>query len=263
MLPRVNLIHGTTADYLLFATGDPVSATIYKNGVWAEALLTISSFFYADEVEPLVVDIGANLGAYAVPVAKELAVAGGCVYAFEPQRIVYYQLCGNVFLNRLDNVYAHCVAIGDQDGALELPSIDYEKSANTGGFSIDAGIRSRQDCVSINVAKREPKVPMLRLDSLMLPKAPCLIKIDVEGLELQVLQGGADFLARHNYPPLLLEAWTGEWFAADRQKLCDYIEALGYRTFAIGDELIAQHPSHPRQIFFAQNGDGLQIGRVR
>jgi len=263
MLPRVNLIHGTTADYLLFATGDAVSATIYKNGVWAEALLTISSFFYADQVEPLVLDIGANLGAYTVPIAKELAAAGGSVYAFEPQRIVYYQLCGNVFLNRLDNVYAHCVAIGNQDGALELPSIDYQNSANTGGFSVDANIRSHQNCVSINAAKREPMVPMLRLDSLVLPKAPCLIKIDVEGLELQVLQGGADFLARHNYPPLLLEAWSGEWFAADRAKLCDYIAALGYRTFAIGDELIAQHPLHPRQIYFAQNDGGLQMGRVR
>jgi len=106
-------------------------------------------------------------------------------------------------------------------------------------------------------------VPMLRLDSLVLPKAPCLIKIDVEGLELQVLQGGADFLSRHNYPPLLLEAWSGEWFTADRAKLCDYIAALGYRTFVIGDELIAQHPLHPRQIYFAQNDGGLQMGRVR
>jgi FkbM family methyltransferase len=263
MLPRVNLIHGTTADYLLFATGDPVSTTIYKNGVWAEPLLTISSFFYADEVEPIVLDIGANLGAYTVPVAKELAATGGCVYAFEPQRIIYYQLCGNVFLNRLDNVFAHCMAIGNQDGMLDLPSIDYAASANTGGFSVDAGIRNRQDCVSINAAKREPSVPMLRLDSLTLPKAPSLIKIDVEGLELQVLQGAGNFLAQYSYPPLMLEAWTGEWFSSERQKLCDHIAALGYRTFAIGDELIAQHPLHPRQIFLAQNAGGLQIGRIR
>jgi FkbM family methyltransferase len=264
MLPRVNLIRGTSADYLLFATGDAISATIYKNGVWAEPLITISRFFYDGEKEPFVLDIGANLGAYTVPVAKELAAVGGYVYAYEPQRIVYYQLCGNVFTNRLDNVYAYCVAVGDHDGALQLPSIDYQNSVNIGGFSVDASIRDHQNCISTNAGKHEPEVPLAKLDNLPLPKAPCLIKIDVEGLELQVLQGGANFLARHNYPPLLLEAWTGDWFAPERQKLLDYIAQLGYATFAIGDELICQHPQYPRQIQFTTLPNGtINIGRAR
>ena len=264
MLPRVNLIHGNVADYLLFATGDAISATIYKNGTWAEPLITISRFFYADEVAPFILDIGANLGAYTVPIAQEIAAAGGYVYAYEPQRIVYYQLCGNVFLNRLDNVYAYCVALGARDGTVKLPSIDYQNSVNIGGFSVDETIRQHQNCISTNEAKLEPEVPLARLDSLPLPKAPCLIKIDVEGLELQVLQGGSAFLARHDYPPLLLEAWSGDWFAPERQKLLDYIAQLGYTTFAIGDELIAQHPRHGRQVRFETTADGtIQIGRVR
>jgi FkbM family methyltransferase len=264
MLPRVNLIRGTTADYLLFATSDAISATIYKNGSWAEPLITISRFFYNDQAEPFVLDIGANLGAYTVPVAKELAQAGGYVYAYEPQRIVYYQLCGNVFANRLDNVYAHCMAVGNSDGFLQLPSIDYEKSINIGGFSVDESIRDHQNCISTNTAKHEPQVPLAQLDNLPLPKAPCLIKIDVEGLELQVLQGGSDFLKRHNYPPLLLEAWTGDWFAAERQQLLDYIVQLGYATFTIGDELICQHPQYPRQIRFTVTSEGtINIARVR
>jgi FkbM family methyltransferase len=264
MLPRVNLIQGTVANYLLFATGDAISATIYKNGTWAEPLITISRFFYADVAQPFVLDIGANLGAYTVPVAQELAAAGGYVYAYEPQRIVYYQLCGNVFLNRLDNVYAHCMALGDEDGSLALPAIDYQNTTNIGGFSVDPAIREHQNCISTSAARHEPEVPLKRLDSLTLPKAPCLIKIDVEGLELQVLRGGQQFLARHNYPPLLLEAWSGDWFAPERQKLLDFIAQLGYTTFAIGDELIAQHPQYERQIQFNITPDGvIQIGRVR
>jgi FkbM family methyltransferase len=264
MLPRVNLIRGTTADYLLFATGDAISATIYKNGVWAEPLVTISRFFYNGQAAPFVLDIGANLGAYAVPVAKELAVLGGYLYAYEPQRIIYYQLCGNVFANRLDNVYAHCMAIGDQDGTVQIPSIDYENSINIGGFSVDAEIREHQACISTNTGRHEPEVPLARLDSLTLPKAPCLIKIDVEGLELQVLQGAAGTLARYNYPPLLLEAWTGDWFAPARKKLLDYIAQLGYTVFTIGDELICQHPLHALQVAFNVDANGtINIGRTR
>jgi FkbM family methyltransferase len=264
MLPRVNLIRGTTADYLLFATNDAISSTIYKNGVWAEPLITISRFFYDGLAEPFVLDIGANLGAYTVPVAKELAAAGGYVYAYEPQRIIYYQLCGNVFANQLDNVYAHCMAVGDEDGTVQIPSIDYQNSINIGGFSVDAEIREHQACISTNSGRHEPKVPLTRLDSLELPKAPCLIKIDVEGLELQVLQGAAGTLARHGYPPLLLEAWTGDWFAPARQKLLDYIAQLGYAVFTIGDELIAQHPQHGRQVAFSVGENGtIHIGRSR
>jgi len=264
MLPRVNLIRGTTADYLLFATADVISGTIYKNGVWAEPLITISRFFYDDIAEPFVLDIGANLGAYSVPVATELAAKGGLVYAYEPQRIVYYQLCGNIFANRLDNVYAHCMAIGDQDGTVQIPSIDYQNSANIGGFSVDAEIRAHQACVNTNNGRPEPDVPLARLDSLVLPKAPCLIKIDVEGLELQVLQGAAGTLARYGYPPLLLEAWTSDWFAPARQKLLDYIAQLGYSAFAINDELICQHPQHGRQVAFSTDEEGtIRFGRVR
>lgn len=264
MLPKVNLIRGTTVDYLLFATDDAISATIYKNGSWAAPLVTISSFFYNDLPEPFVLDIGANLGAYTLPVAKELAAAGGFVYAYEPQRIIFYQLCGNVFANRLDNVYTHCMALGDQDGTVQIPSIDYQNSVNIGGFSVDAEIREHQACISTNAGRPEPVVPLQRLDSIALPKAPCLIKIDVEGLELQVLQGAAATLARYDYPPLLLEAWTGEWFAAARQKLVDYIEQLGYTIFTIGDELICQHPQHSRQVAFHLDAEGtIHLGRTR
>lgn len=264
MLPQVNLIRGTTADYLLFATDDAISSTIYRNGSWAAPLVTISSFFYNDLPEPFVIDIGANLGAYSVPVAKELAAAGGFVYAYEPQRIIFYQLCGNVFTNRLDNVFTHCMALGDQDGTVQIPAIDYQKSTNIGGFSVDASIREHQACITTHAGRPEPEVPLARLDSLTLPKAPCLIKIDVEGLELQVLRGAAGTLARYNYPPLMLEAWTGEWFAPERQKLLDYIAQLGYATFTIGDELICQHPQHERQVAFSTDAQGtIHIGRTR
>ncbi|MGP8474073.1 FkbM family methyltransferase [Burkholderia sp. PR2] len=264
MLPRVNLVKTDNADYLLFATRDAISANLYYNGSWDASLLTISQMFYANEKAPLVLDIGANLGAYAVPVAKSIAAQGGMVYAFEPQRIVYYQLCGNVFLNRLENVHAFNVAIGNQDGIIPLPAIDYSRSINIGGFSLDEQFNLRRNSVETVASQQPSDVPIARLDTLNFPKSPALIKIDVEGLELDVLKGGTAFLERHGFPPLLLEAWNLEWFSEKRAALLDYLKTLGYTWFAMGDELVAQHPSFARQVSFETGADGvIRMNRTR
>lgn len=264
MLPRVSLIRCDDADYLLFSTRDAVSSTIYFNGDWAKPLLTISRLFYHGIDNPFILDIGANLGAYCIPIAKEIQAQSGSIFAFEPQRIIFYQLCGNVFLNRLDNVFAFCQALGDEEGMITLPAINYGNSANIGGFSLDEKIRAITHPVETIKHGFEPEVPLLRLDNLSVPHSPCLIKIDVEGLELKVLKGGMRFLEKHGYPPILLEAWTNDWFEKDRRELLDFIKQLGYEIFEIMDEVIAQHPGFNRFIKFYTDPDGtIRMEQVR
>src|ERR1043165_865505 len=53
----------------------------------------------------LALDIGANLGSHTLPLAQFVGPTGG-VYAFEPQRILFQILCGNVALNEIGNVRA-------------------------------------------------------------------------------------------------------------------------------------------------------------
>lgn len=264
MLPRVNLVRADAADYLLFSTADAISRTIYSTGTWASPMLTISHMFLQDIPAPLVLDIGANLGAYAVPIAKEIAGRSGTVYCYEPQRIVYYQLCGNTVLNRLDNLHAFNMAIGATEGSVQIPAVDYAQSKNIGGFTLDALANQRLEPVAVTEGVSSHEVPMRPLDGIQFPKTPSLIKIDVEGLELQVLRGATQLLHDSQYPPLLLEAWTLDWFKAQRQELLDFLKSLGYVWFAIGDEVIAQHPGYPRQLGFAVDDKGIiQISRLR
>jgi len=264
MLPRVNLVRADSADFLLFSTDDSISKTIYSTGSWASALLTISNMFYHSEEAPLILDIGANLGAYSIPIAKEIAESGGLVYSYEPQRIIYYQLCGNVFLNRLENVHAFNMAIGDRDGSVMIPSIDYSKSKNIGAFTLDQQGVAKNEAIAVKAGDRANTVPIARLDSLTFPKPPTLIKIDVEGLELQVLKGAVNYLEEHHFPPLLLEAWDEDWFKDRRVELLDYLTTIGYEYFAIRAEIVAQHPRFPRQVeFVGDHTSGVQMIRLR
>ncbi|MFM0068702.1 FkbM family methyltransferase [Paraburkholderia aspalathi] len=71
-----------------------------------------------------------------------------------------------------------------------------------------------------------------------------MIKIDVEGLELQVLKGGLGTLRRNHYPPIIAEAWTNEWFRERRAELLGWLTGLGYQIKEWGDDCIALHPAH-------------------
>ena len=263
MLPKVNLIRGDETDYLVFATHDLISMNLSLSGGWGEHFRTISKMFYQDVASPLILDIGANLGAYCVPIGTDIAAAGGQIYAYEPQRIVFYQLCGNIFLNRLDNVFAFQQAIGETDGVVRLPAIDYAKSKNVGGFSLDADVRMRTSSIATAADGLEADTPVLRLDSLSFPRTPCLIKIDVEGLELEVLRGGVGFLRNSGFPPILLEAWNLEWFAERRKALVAFLGELGYELFCMGEDVVAQHPAYHRQIRFKLVDNVISMERLK
>jgi FkbM family methyltransferase len=265
VLPKVDLVRCQEADYLLLATNDAISQHLRHRGTWEPHLVAISRMFVHGIAEPLILDIGANLGAYAVPLAKALDSVKGVVYAYEPQRIVYYQLCGNIFLNSLDNVFAFCAAIGDADGAVSIPALDFARTSNVGGFSLLDDIRSKTNDVILQNDQRSVETPLSRLDSLHLPKAPCVIKIDVEGYDRKVLAGGMQLLESGNFPPLLFEAWNVDWYKAEKDALFELLHRLGYEITSIfADDYVAQHPRNAVHIDFVTDGNGrFKMTRVR
>lgn len=264
MLPRISQVECHDADYLLFSTGDVISNVLYRTGKWEEHLLDISKFLLHGVDRPLILDIGANLGAYAIPMAKHIQSVGGEVIGFEPQRIVYYQFCGNIFLNRLDNCHAIYGAVGDVMGEVEIPEIEYENNLNIGAFSLDKKYRELQG-VEDSVKKVTRIVPLINLDSLEMDRPPSIIKIDAEGYELSVLKGGSEFLSRYNYPSLIFEAWNYEWFESDKMQLMSYVAQLGYEVVNVGaSDYVAQHPENSRRVDL-QMGEGgvVKMARIR
>lgn len=200
-----------------------------------------------------VLDVGANIGVNAIPFALR-AGPQGKVVAFEPQRIVHQMLCANLALNGIANVVAHWAAAGAVPGSINVPPVDYEAVDNFGGISLGGA--------------QGEAVPVMTVDGLAL-KDCRLIKIDVEGMELEVLKGSADTIARLR-PRLYMENNRQELSAA----LIGHLLGLGYRLYWHLPALFnpANFRGEQRNLWpkvVSVNmlglppGDTLQVGRLR
>jgi FkbM family methyltransferase len=145
----------------------------------------------------VVVDAGANIGLVAVPMAQAIASKGGIVHAFEAQRAMSYALAGASALNDLENLIVHHEAVGAFEGTLGIPRLDYAKPQDFGEFSLLTQQSGATD-----------QVKVATIDSFDLPRLDFL-KIDVEGMEIDVLKGGSNTIKR-DQPFAWVEYWKSD-----------------------------------------------------
>lgn len=222
MLPEIQIVENLGVRYAIFQSRDFISHIVRQTGQFELALVEDTEKLLKDVNEGYVLDIGSNMGTYGVPLA--VRNPNLTVLCFEPQRIIYNQLCTNITINRLDNVYAYNVAVSDHEDTIELKMPDYMQEENIGGFSLDPLVKEK--CPT-SQGKTET-VNVVTIDSIGLANVK-MIKIDVEGLELEVLKGATETIKNSNYPPLILEAWNQyEWWDARKEEMFDYVKSLGY-----------------------------------
>jgi FkbM family methyltransferase len=137
--------------------------------------------------EAVALEVGANIGLFAVPLGRWAAAVGGQVYAFEPMRGSYLRLLENVGANRLEQtVMSLPVALGAENGHAQLEPIEDAPSGNAIRVS--------------HASERSVTVELRRLDDLAsdLPITRCdVVKVDIEGGEFDFLVGAEGFLQRH------------------------------------------------------------------
>ena len=162
-----------------------------KHGLFENALIEWCKQFCKKDGAFL--DVGSHTGTYAIslaPFAKK-------VYAFEPQKMTFYALCGGVALSGLHNVECCNYGLGSEDqvGTQVLNIV-----------SSDGGGSTLQDVQGSVLAKERIEVRKLDDMSASIQEPIVFIKMDVENNELHVLQGAVDTLRRHNYPTILFES---------------------------------------------------------
>lgn len=139
-----------------------------------------------------IVDAGANIGCFTVPLALRVGMAGR-VYAFEPQPLVFELLAANCALNDAVTAVPRPMALGAEEGVLELSPLNPAKPNNFGGIPLER-----------LTGKSGYPVRLAPLDAVIDPPRLTLIKADLEGMEIAMLRGAAGLIRAHR-PVLYVE----------------------------------------------------------
>ena len=164
-------------------------------------------------------DVGANKGSYLYSMARW--AGSSQIVAFEPQRALAQYLAGACQRSGLTNVTVENLALSNRAGELDL---FVPGDSHSPGASLEASIADKTDC-----HKETVTVTTLDLYAAENLKGPVrVIKIDVEGHELAVVQGALGLIRRDK--PLLVIECEGRHMPAGKtvHEFIALVVSLGY-----------------------------------
>ncbi|RDS85760.1 FkbM family methyltransferase [Dyella psychrodurans] len=180
----------------------PAARSLQLYGEWAEQEINLLSGLIQDGQS--VMEFGGEYGAHALWLARAVGEKGQ-VHVAEPRRIPFQQLCANIAINQLTNVYTHLNWLGRSTGPSSLASLPH-----------NATLKHAQDEI-VNITT----VDGLGLEALH------LLKINVPGSLLELLAGATETIRKHR--PFLYYRLAGiEQVEAEIQAIKD----LGYRCWS-------------------------------
>ena len=154
-----------------------------------------------------IIDIGANIGKYSLLFSEN---KGSQVIAFEPVKKNFIALLENIKINSSNNINPVNLACYNYNGKIEINLC----KENEGGHSI----------VNKNNDYKKEKIKIKRLDDFLKEKdfIPDLIKIDVEGVELEVLRGSINIIRKYK-PTIYLE------ISRKKEEIFKLLNSEGYK----------------------------------
>lgn len=166
-----------------------------------------------------VLDIGTNIGSTLLQFANKVG-NNGRVYGFEPDLINYKICLDNINLNSFTNIEVANIGLGNENGSFNLV-VDTE--TNRGGNRISYNIETQKTSSKIYVVRLDEWIKNNKITKVD------LIKIDVEGFELNVLKGAKEVLVLYK-PVLFIELDDNNLRAVGNSanELVLYLEALNY-----------------------------------
>ncbi len=240
-------------------SGEQLSAC--HTGEWEKSTILKCLEFFPDS--GVMLDIGANVGLVSCALGSLKKHAR--IHAIEPVGNNFKRLVENIKLNSLgEKVFPTCIALGDESGRLEM-RITPGSSTNN---AVGSDMMSREDMKTVNEGNwgRED-VAVVTLDCLVerLGLTRCdLIKIDVEGAELNILRGGTNMLSKLR--PVIIGEFSPYWMEQINQNFGDVIELMepfGYEFYIemngeyvpVTEDNIAKGLEMPSYLLLPNSGD--------
>lgn len=170
-------------------------------------------------------DIGANVGAISIALADQVGQKGK-VYAFEPGPIFLERMRKNIALNPS---LAQIIEVDGRALSNQNSKLKWQMSTTAMGTATTYvnGMDSSAPIIEVEAIRIDDHPILAHLDCIN------LIKLDVDGLEFEILQGGSQTLRRH-LPVVLYETnlWNDEMRNA-AQNIEKFLLNLGYRIYKV------------------------------
>ncbi|HTV90857.1 MAG TPA: FkbM family methyltransferase [Stellaceae bacterium] len=198
------------------------------------------------------IDCGANLGVHTVEWARQMT-EWGTVIAIEAQERIFYSLCGNITINNCMNARAIWAAVGAQPGKMRIPTPDYNQPASFGSLELRRRKGAEYIGQDINYDHDHcADVDVISIDRLELKRVD-FVKIDVEGMEIDVLTGARSTIKREK-PAMIIEVIKSE-----RSQIKSFLTEFGYRYYRFAENILALHEADPMVLGLSEGGGAVKI----
>lgn len=191
----------------------------------ADSSLGVLNYINAGDI---VFDVGGNIGQTALTLSKKLA-GKGMIYSFEPYPATYDKLMGNLLLNPElhKNIKPINSGMGEKPAMLKM--IKHSKSNSGSNRILGSNVPMSNELTEVTVSTID-----IFVESNSIQRVD-LIKIDVEGFEMQVLKGAMNTLLSCR-PKLFIELNDSSLKeqGSSSAELVDLLKGLGYSILEDG-----------------------------
>jgi FkbM family methyltransferase len=187
-----------------------------------------------DHLKPgwVALDIGANMGFFSILISRGVGPAGR-VFSFEPNPDVHPQLKDMLKANGADNVEVVPYAVADKPGELDFLRI---MTSNVRREASSLKIQETSDELG-SEAREIIRVPVTTIDDFVAERGivPNLMKIDVEGADLEAITGAENTIRKY-HPVIQLELHA--MAAAAEPKILQFFSNCNYKVARLNNQLL-------------------------
>ncbi len=195
------------------------------------------------------IDIGANIGLFTIMAGRKVG-SSGKVYAFEPVSKTYERLNENISLNKFSNCLSFHLALSNQKASMTINTPQGWYDAHSTLTSTPSRGEGDMKTEQIEASTIDILISQYREMGLA-----ALIKIDVEGWERYVLEGGADFFRSKNAPTLMVEFADDNLQSLDGScaQLYEQLVEYGYNIYKYDASANLLMPSPRKEVYGYEN----------